>query len=150
MATGKTSQRWIYFLIDDQGTENVNISENVSSVGGVSLTFDTQDVTGYSDGWINVTLGRPSAPITISGPYSNAVDSTMNHIMVDPNDGILGVQSRTFTLTVRTGVKAAPAGGNPEFEGEYYASSYVINGGDMTYTAEFVPAGATTPAWGTV
>ena len=150
MATGKTSRRWILFLIDDQGTANVDITENVNSVGTVGLTHDTQDVTGYSDGWTNVTLGRASAPITVSGPYSNAVDTTMNHIMVDPADGILGDQSRTYTLTVRTGVKAAPTGGNPEFEGEYYASSYIINGADMTYTAEFVPAGATAPAWGTV
>jgi hypothetical protein len=146
----KTNARWIYVLVDDQGDDEVNISENVISVSNVGTVHDQQDVTGYSDGWHNITLGQPSAPITVSGPYSNAVDSTMNHILVDPTDGILGDQSRTYTLTVQIGQKAAPGGGEPEFSGEYYAASYVINGADMTYTAEFVPAGATSPAWSTV
>ena len=147
---GKTSRRYILFLIDDGGTEDVDISENVSDVGTVGLTHSTQDVTGYSDGWINVTLGRPSAPITVTGPYSNAITTTMNHVMVDPTDGILGDQSRTYTLTVQVGIKRTPANPDPLFSGEYYASSYIINGADMTYTAEFVPATATAPAWGTV
>ena len=146
----KTNARWIRVLLDDKGTDNVAISENVMSVSSVGLTHDTQDVTGYSDGWHNVTFGHPSAPIVISGPYSNAPTTTMNHVLVDPTDGILGDQSAAYTLSIQIGQKAVPSGGEPVFSGEYYAASYVINGSDMTYTAEFIPATAAVPAWSTV
>ena len=147
---GKTNRRWIRVKLDDLGTENVDISESVSSVGPTGLTYNQKDVTGYSDGWINFTLGRANAPVTVTGPYSNTVDSTMNHVLVHAEDGILGYQGASSTLTIEYGEKAAPGTPDPVYSGEYYAASYIINGADMTYTAEFVPASATAPTWSTL
>ncbi len=71
MATGKTNARWIRVFVDDSGTSARDISAGVSSVGTIGLTYDEADVTAYADGVHNVTLGHPSAPITMTGPVTN-------------------------------------------------------------------------------
>ena len=143
--TGKTNAKHIRVIVDNSTAATKDISAFVSNVSGVGLSYAEQDVTAYSDGVINFTLGHPSSEIEITGPFSNTA-ATGSHTVLN---GIVGQQSATITLTVQIGIKAAPTTGNPEFEGEYYCSSYVVNG-DGTYTARFVPASATAPAWGTV
>lgn len=145
MATGKTNARHIRVSVDDSGATARDISAAVSNISGVGLTHAEQDVTGYSDGVINFSLGHPSSEIEISGPVDNTA-STGAHVVFS---GIVGHVSATKTLTVQIGIRAAPTTGDPEFEGEYYCSSYVISG-DGTYTARMVPASSTVPAWGSV
>lgn len=144
MATGKTNAKHIRVLVDTTGGPQ-DVSSGVSNISGVGLTYAEQDVTAYSDGVVNFTLGHPSSEIEISGPVQNTA-TTGSHTVFS---AIAGDQSQTFTVTVRIGIRAVPTTGDPEFEGEYYCSSYVVNG-DGTYTARMVPASATAPAWGTV
>ena len=145
MATGKTNAKHILVLVDDNNPTARNITPAVSSISGVGLTFAEQDVTGYSDGIINFTLGHPSSEIEISGPFSNTANTGAHTVF----SAIVGDQTVTHTLTIQIGIRAAPTSGDPEFEGEYYCSSYMVNG-DGTYTARLVPATGTVPAWGTV
>ncbi len=145
MATGKTNAKHIRVIVDNSTAATKDISAFVSSVSGVGLTYAEQDVTAYSDGIINFTLGHPSSELEITGPFSNLA-ATGSHTVLN---AIAGQQSATITVTVNIGIRADPTGGDPQFEGEYYCSSYMVNG-DGTYTARFVPASATAPAWGTV
>lgn len=142
---GKTNSKHIRVSVDDSGGTARDISASVSSVSGVGLTYAETDVTAYSDGVINFTLGHPSSEIEISGPINNTA-STGAHIVFA---GIAGVETSTKTVTIQIGIKAAPTGGDPEFEGEYICSSYIVNS-DGTYTARMIPGSSTAPAWGTV
>jgi hypothetical protein len=145
MATGKTNAKHIRVLVDDNTPTAQDVSASVSNISGVGLTYAEQDVTAYSDGVVNFTLGHPSSEIEISGPISNTASSGSHTVF----SAIAGDQTTTHTVTVRIGIRAVPTTGDPEFEGEYYCSSYVVNG-DGTYTARMVPASATAPAWGSV
>lgn len=145
MATGKTNAKFITVDLDDTVPTVRDITPAVSNISGVGLTFAETDVTAYSDGVINFTLGHPSSEIEITGPLDNTA-STGAHVVFS---AILGHIAATSTLTVQFGIRAAPVSSDPEFEGEYTCSSYVVNG-DGTYTARLVPGSATAPAWGTV
>lgn len=147
MATGKTNARYIKVLIDDVGDSNRDITPSVSDISGVGLDHATTDVTAYSDGVINFTLGHPSAEIDISGPLNNTA-STGGHIVFAGIAAAPYTQD-SYTLTVQFGIRATATSGDPEFEGEYQLQNYIVNG-DATYTAHLVPATATAPAWTTV
>ena len=146
MATGKTNARHIRVFVDDSTPTQRDISASVTSISGVGLTYAESDVTAYSDGVVNFTLGHPSSELEISGPFSNVADIGAHEVFTS----IVGLTpaTDTYTVLVEIGIRAAPAGGNPTFSGEYYCSSYVVNG-DSTYVARMVPATATAPAWGT-
>lgn len=145
MATGKTNSRYIRVSVDDSGGTARDVSASVTNVSSVGLTYAETDVTAYSDGVINFTLGHPSADLEFSGPFNNTA-STGAHTVFS---GIAGLMTATYTVTIQIGIRAAPTTGDPEFEGEYYCANYRVNG-DGTWTARMVPASATAPAWGTV
>ena len=144
MATGKTNARFITIDVDDSAAAIKDISTDVTSIT-LPINHDQTDVTGYSDGSHNVTLGHPDQPVSMSGVLNNTA-STGSHIVLS---GIVGQVSATITITVQIGIRAAPAMGDPEYEGEFYCVSYVVNP-DLTWDAEFMPGSATAPAWGTV
>jgi len=151
MATGKTNAKHIRVKMDGVGGTVRDISRAVSNISGVGLEFNESDVTGYSDGVINFTLGQPKSELEITGPLDNTA------VAADPSHSgphivftsIVGDESTTYTLTAQFGIKAAPAAGDPKFSGEYICSRYKMNG-DGTYTARLVPSGTTAPAYGTV
>ena len=145
--TGKTNARYIAVSIDDIGDAARVITPSVTDISSVGLDYATQDVTAYSDGVINFTLGHPSAEIDITGPLNNTADIG-GHVVFSAISNAPYSQD-SYTLTVQFGIRAVPAAGDPEFEGEYTLQSYTVNG-DATYTARLVPATGTAPAWGTV
>jgi len=145
MATGKSNARWIRVYVDNSADAAQDISADVSNVSGAGLDYETSDVTGYSDGVKNFTIGHPSSEIEITGPFDNTATTGAHTVFT----GIAGSMAATRTLTVQIGIRAAPTTGDPEFEGEYYCSKYVV-GGDGTYSAMLVPASGTAPAWGSV
>jgi hypothetical protein len=147
MATGKTNARYIKVLLDDTGGTARDISASVSDISSVGLDYATQDVTAYSDGVVNFTLGHPSAEIDISGPLNNTATTGGHTVLAAIIDS--PYSQDTYTLTVQFGIRAAATAGDPEFEGEYLVASYIVNG-DATYTARLIPGSATAPAWGTV
>ena len=143
VATGKTSAKHIRVYADDAGTSARDMSASVSSVTGAGATYAENDITGYSDGVINYTMGHPSMPIELSGPLDNTAD--VGSYVV--HRGRIGYETTTSTLTIQIGIRAAPTNDCPEFEGEYLCSSFVIDG-DGNYTSRWVPGSSTAPAWG--
>ena len=141
MATGKTNAKYILVLIDDYADVQKDISASVTDVN-IPETFDNTDVTGYSDGVINVTVGQPNKPLTISGVF----DSTLlvgSHTVLSR---VVGDIYTARTVVVQVGVQKAWSGGDPYHTGVYFCTSLVYSS-DMTYTAEFVPATTTAPGW---
>ena len=145
MATGKTNARWIKISLEDNTPTARVITPYVSSIDGFGLTYETQDVTGYSDGWTNVTLGHPSGDVTISGPVDNTA-AVGSHIVFS---AIAGDQTTVHSLIVDIGIKAAAGNGDPRWTANYYCSQYTVNA-DATYSATLVPAGSSVGAWSTV
>ena len=146
--TGKSNARWIRVWVDDvtAGTPR-DISTSVTNVT-VPINYATEDVTGYSDGVTNVSIGHPSMNVTMDGVLDNTA-TTGSHIVLS---GIVGIvdddaSNAPYTVTVQIGIRKAPEAGDPEFEGEFYCAEYNLNG-DLTWNASFHPASSTAPAWG--
>ena len=148
MATGKTNARWIKVLVEPlSATAQVDISADVTNIQQFGLRHEETDVTGYSNGVINFTLGHPESPIVLSGVLNNTA-TTGSHVVLS---ALEGNQAKTSTVTIQIGIKATPTSTDPEFEGEFYCSEYVLSGDNgVTWSARFVPASSAVPAWGTV
>ena len=147
--TGKTNARWIRVFVDDATAADTprDISLDVTNVT-IPINYATADVTGYSDGVINVTMGHPSMNVTMDGVFSNKGDDGAHTVLssiVGKNDDI--VDYSPYTLTVQVGIRKAPENDDPEFEGLFLCNEYTVNG-DLTWHASFHPGGSTTPAWG--
>lgn len=139
MATGKTNARWIRVIYNSQ-----DVSASVSNISSIGLDHPESDVTAFSDGIVNFTMGTPTADLELSGPLNNTA-TTGAHSVFAPLNG----NDTAYTLTIQIGIRAAPTTGDPEFEGAYKVKSYTV-GGDGNWTAKLVPGSATAPAWGTV
>ena len=144
MATGKTNAKHITIDIDDYNNDIRDISSSITDVS-IPLTYDTTDVTGYSDGVVNITTGQANAPLTMTGVYDTTLLTGAHTVL----SRLVGVIETSTTITIQIGIRAVPAGGDPEYEGLFYCTSLVYSG-DLTFTAEFVPATTAAPAWGTV
>ncbi len=144
MATGKSNAKNITIDIDDYAGQIRDISPSVTDVL-IPIEFDEVDITGYSDGVVNVSIGQPNQPLTISGVY-NTTALTGGHTVLSR---IVGVIEDSVTITVQIGIRTAPAAGNPEYEGLFYCTSLVYDG-SLNFVAEFMPASGTAPAWTTV
>jgi hypothetical protein len=143
MATGKTNAKWIRVWVDDTVPTLRDISAAVTNVD-MPIGINTTDVTGYSDGVINFTVGQPDQPVTMSGVFSNTA-STGAHTVLS---AIVGQATPTVTVRVQVGILAAPSGTDPEYEGEYVCTQYDVHG-DLTWDATFMAGSSTAPAWGT-
>ena len=144
MATGKSHAKHITIDIDDYANVIRDISVGVTDIT-IPETFDTQDITGYSDGVRNVSIGQPNQNLTVSGVY----DTTALIGAYTVLSRLVGVTNTSTLITVQVGIRGVPAGGDPEYEGLFYCTSLVFDG-SMNFVAEFVPATSTAPAWGTV
>ena len=141
MATGKTNSRWIRVWVDDQVPALCDISDSVTDVT-MPITSNSTDVTGYSDGVINFTMGQPGQPVSMSGVFNNAA-SKAHDVLLE----IVNQATPTVTVRIEIGILAAPAGTDPTYEGEFLCTDYTVNG-DLTWNAEFVPGSSTAPTWG--
>jgi len=148
MATGKTHSKYIKVLLDDSGGTPRDITASLSSIGDVGITHDQADVTALNDAVMQYLAGRGDADIQFSGPFNNTATTGAHTVFT----GLNGTNTAA-TLTVQFGIRAAPTTGDPEFEGEFVVTKYVV-GADMnapTWSASLKPAfGAAAPAWGTV
>ena len=144
MGTGKSNAKHITIDIDDYADVIRDISASVTDVA-IPITIDSTDVKGYSDGVINVTAGQPNQPLTISGHYDTTALVGAHTVL----SKLVGNISDSVTITVQIGIRSAPVGGDPEYEGLFYCVSLVY-GNDLTFEAKFEPATATAPAWSTV
>lgn len=132
---------------DSGGTPRQFADGDIVSVD-LGLTNDQHDVTGFGDAVHKFINGQLKAPVTING----FVTTTAN---VGTHPVIQGAFAAgvPVTLTVQVGQNAAPTGGDPEYEGEFYVESYrptLQTGAAVMFTATLKPAIGTAPAWGTV
>ena len=144
--TGKSNPKWIRVWCEDSAGAVQDISASVTDVT-VPINYVNQDVTGFSNGVINVSIGQPAMNLTMAGVFSNT-GGTGSHIVLT---SILGKSDNStdnspYTVKFQIGVRKVPETGDPEFEGLFYLTEYNL-AGDLTWTASFHPAYGTAPVW---
>ncbi len=159
--TGRTSTKWIRFLIDDSGSTLREVPVNKISV--VGLVYDEQDLTAWQDAVKTALSTWPDAPIEIDGPFTTdaaqaaggsgvAPALSGSHTVLAPINGL----QTPLTLDVRVGMRQYWTAGEPQFgitasaTDGYICTAYTVDPANMTYHAKFVLfAGSAAPAWGT-
>lgn len=144
MATGKTNRRYIKMFVEDSGATDRDVTCSLTQLNEFGLTYAEENMTAYCDGVENFTLGHPSSPITAEFNFDNTALVGSHTVL----DSIAGDMSQTYTVTIQVGIRTAPTGGDPEFEGEYYLAQYTTDG--VKSNARFVPGSGTAPDWGVV
>ena len=144
--TGRTQVKHVTVKLDNSAGTLTDISAYVDNVGSVGLEYETQDVTAYSDGVRNVVIGRPSAPLAISGPF----DTTMHAQAISIN----GVTT-PLSLDIQIGIRHAWEAGEPQYgismsaTSGYFMHDYKVDINANRWSAKLDVFGPTTPAWGT-
>ena len=110
MATGKTNAKWIRVWVDDEVPTLRDISASTTDVT-MPIASNNTDVTGYSDGVINFTMGQPGQPISMSGVFSNTADVGAHDVL----SVIVNQATPTVTVKVQVGILAAPSGTDPTY-----------------------------------
>ena len=139
-------ERWFRIWFDDVGTTPRDLSGDLiaGTVTGGGLVFDDVDMHGVSEKVRNYLAGHAEAPISAQFHMNDTADTGAYTVLKGNSGG-------TGTLTLQFGTGAAPAGSDPEWEGEYVLLGCPIStvGGKMVITANWKPTGSTAPAWGT-
>jgi len=144
--TGRTHAKHITVKLDNSGGTLTDITAYVNSIGTVGLTFESQDVTAFSDGAKNIVIGQPTAALTIGGPFDTVIHSHMI--------GINGAVT-PLSLDIQIGIRHAWEAGEPQFgitsssSVGYLCSGYTVDMSANTWSATLDVFGATAPAWGT-
>lgn len=154
MATGKTTSRYITVTLDDSAGTPRNITNSITSIGGIGITYDQVDVTTLADQIMQYLAGRGDAAVELGGVFNNtAVAAAPAESGAHPVLTSLNGANTAATLTIAIGVRAAPTTGDPKFSGEFTCLSYVLSGDlqNANWSASLKPAfGVSAPAWGTV
>jgi len=146
--TGRTNKKWIQVFLSNSSSVLTEITAYVSSVGAVGLTFDTTDVTAYSDFIKNYTTGQPDAPITLSGPFDTALFAIM---LAYNTAGRATISNWGLSLDIRFGILHAWVAGEPVFgitgsaNAGYQLTSFTIDTSAMTWQATLAVVGPTAP-----
>ena len=144
--TGRTNSKHIGVFLDNSSGTLTDITAYCNTVGTIGLTYDTQDVTAYSDGSKNIVIGQPSASLTIGGPF----DTVIHAHMIAVNGAVV-----PLTLDIRVGIRHEWEAGEPQFgitssaTSGYLCHSYTVDLNANTWTATLDVFGPTAPAWGT-
>jgi len=144
--TGRTHAKHITVKLDNSSGTLTDITAYVNNIGTVGLTYDTQDVTAFSDGVKNIVIGQPEAPLTISGPF----DTVIHAQMIAINGAVA-----PLSLDIQVGIRHAWEAGEPQFgitssaTVGYLCHSYTVDMQNNTWSAQLNVFGATAPAWGT-
>lgn len=161
MATGRTSTKWIRFLVYDENSNTREIP--INSLSPVGFVFDETDTTAYQDQVKNYLAAHPDAAIDITGPLDNKIVAAIANsgeapVLSGSHTVLAPISAPTFTtpllLAVLFGIRGYWADGDPVFgiispgdvEG-YVCTKYQPEG--ETYSASFKPAPGAHPAWGT-
>lgn len=160
MATGRTVDRWVRFLVDDSAGTPREIP--VDSISPVGFTYDEEDLTAFQDQVKGYLAKHPDAPIDITGPWDTAAAVAAAGTGATPtlsgsHTVLNAIAAPTFTaplgLAVMYGIRGLWATGDPVFgivapsatQG-YVCTKYVKDG--PKYAATFKPYPGSTPAWG--
>lgn len=143
----KLAGRWVTVNLDDAGPTARDISSDIDSID-IPIEYDELDVTGFSDNAKNSIPGMPGFNVELSGTFNPAATTGLATVL----NAIVG-DYVAHTLTVAVGQNAAPAMGDPEFEGEFWCPKYQVSGsptGKLAVSTSLRVYGTTAPAWGTV
>jgi hypothetical protein len=134
--------------IDDSGGDAREITNDVSDIPGLPLTYDEVEVSGYGQDK-QYLAGQGDVQISIEMQFTTTANTGTHTVF----SGIVG-DNTGHTLTVQIGANAAPTTGDPEFEGEFLVTSYEVKparAGSVTATAQLrIADGESLPAWGSV
>lgn len=142
--TGRTNWHFTGFFLDNSSGTLTDLTAYTKDVGNVGPQFDTTDVTAFSDGAKNVTVGIPAIPLTITFVFDTVV---ITHLSA------LSPQT-PLSLDIRYGIRQTYTAGEPQFGISMTSTSgYVLTGfqaqGVESVVATFDVYGATAPAFGT-
>jgi hypothetical protein len=141
--SGRTNSKYISFYLDNSSGTLTDLTPYTKNIGTVGLTFEEQDVTAYSDGVRNVTIGRADAPLSITFQMDTVVYAHL--IALNRNTPL--------SLDIRIGIRHAWESGEPVFGISSSATSgYLLKDLTMNDTdimASFVVFGSTAPDWAT-
>ena len=149
--TGKTNARWIQVIVDDATADVTpqDISPSVTSVT-IPINYATADVTGYSDGVTNITIGQPSVNVTMDGVFSNTAllgaHTVLTQIVGQDSGGAADAPYAPYTVLIKVGIRKVWEATMPSFTGQFVCSEYTVNG-DLTWHASFHPASSVLPGW---
>jgi hypothetical protein len=144
--TGRTHSKWLTVKVDNSAGTLTDLSAYVNTIGQFGLTYDTQDVTAFSDAVKNIVLGQPGAPLTLGGPIDTVI---ITHIAA-----INGAVT-PLSLDLQMGIRHAWEAGEPQFgitssaTVGYLVSSFMVDPVANTWSATLDVFGATAPAFGT-
>ena len=142
--TGRTHSKWCTVKLDDPGGTLTDISAYVNTIGQVGVTYDTSDVTAFSNAVKNIVLGQGAAPITLGGPLDTVI---ITHIAA------INGANTPLSMDIQFGIRQARQSGEPQFgitsssTSGYLCTSFTTDG--ATWSATFDVYGGTTPAFGT-
>lgn len=146
MAGKNKVERWFRILIDNSGGTARNLSGDLmpGSISGGGRTLDEVEMTGVSDEYKNFLSGHANSEISAQFHMNDAANGSLSVL-----NGILG---EVGTVTLQYGEGAAPASGDPEWQGEYIclAADIALAGNKWVVNTRFMPSGSVSPAWGTV
>lgn len=138
--------RHVRFWADDSGGDARDLSDDLvpDTLSGIGLTPEEVDMTGQSASIKQARAGVSDSSVT-GQMFMNDTATTGAFTVME------GIQGSEGTLTVQFGTDAAPATGDPEWEGEYVLFDLTIGvtGGAAVMNFLFKPAPGSTPAWGT-
>lgn len=144
--TGRTHSKHLTVKLDNSGGTLTDISAYCNSVGTLGLTFDTQDVTAYSDGVKNVVVGQPAGPITLGGPIDTVI---ITHMAAICGTGV------PLSMDIQLGIRHAWEATEPQWgismsaTSGYLCTSFTVDPNANTWSAAFDVFGPTSPLWGT-
>jgi hypothetical protein len=144
--TGRTHSKWLTVLLDNNSGTLTDLSAYVNTVGQFGKTYDTQDVTAFSDGVKNIVIGHPAAPLTIGGPIDTVVITHFSAI-----NGVGTPLSQDF----RIGIRHAWEAGEPQFgitsssTVGYICFDFKVDPVANTWAAQLDVFGPTSPEFGT-
>ena len=141
--TGRTHSKYAKVLVDNSAGALTDLTAYVNTVGSVGLTYDTQDVTAFSDAVKNVVVGQPAGPLTLGGPIDTVIITHMQ--------AIVGLNT-PLSLDIRLGIRQA-WDAEPQFgltmsaTSGYLCTSFMVDPVANTWSAGFDVFGPTAPAW---
>ena len=153
--TGRTTSKWINFIVGDSADVLRNIP--VSSVSVVGVTVEEHDMTAFQDAVKGALPGMRDAPIECSGPLDISAAATTptlsgSHTVLA---GMVG-NPTPRSIDIQFGMRHAWEAGEPQFgvsksaTSGYILFAYTVDPSSMTYTATFrLLNGSALPAFGT-
>ena len=142
--TGRTHSKYVKVLVDNSAGALTDLSAYCNTVGSVGLTYDTQDVTAFSDAVKNLVVGQPAGPITLGGPIDTVIITHMQAIV-----GLNVPLSLDIRLGIRQTWDAEPQFGlTSSATSGYLCNSFTVDPVANTWSAGFDVFGPTAPAWG--